>query len=750
MRVLMSRSNGITQGKFLKIILALQLAAIGSIGFDYTGIEIPILREVLCFIYLAFIPGILILGILRLDKLSMIETVLYSIGLSCSFLMFVGLFMNSVYPIFGLTKPLSTISLLITLIVLISALYLICYIRNTDYTPSFFDDLNVNLLFSPYTLSFLLMPILAIFGAYSVCFYDNNILLLLLLLLIAVIPIFVATDKIPSKTYPLLIFVIAISLLYHNTLSSMYIQGSDLHVEYYYANLVKLNSYWNSSIASTTNSLLVDTMLAPIFSKVFAIDLTWVFKIMYPFLLSLLPVVLYSVYRGQTNDKIAFFACFFFMSFLCFYISLPTHAKQAMATFFLSLLILSAINKKINNTKRRMLLIIFIFSLIVSHYGTSYIFLIWLIFAYILVLFGSKLGKIIDTNLLTHNFVMLFIVSVSGWYMYTTRSSAFNAVVHIGDHAVNSIFTEFFNPAEQGGAYWITKELTLPWEIFRILNYISQFFILFGVAYIVVQKLKHKEKETMNIQDEFLLFAIACLAVLVASITLPYAVGRGSITLGRVYSLVLIFLAPFCIIGGVKIISILSNFVNKFVHSNHSIREANAFKFLSIFFTIFLLFNANFVFEIIQETYGNDCSHSPSISQPRIKRCGTVEEKIYYYCYNCPKHDVYGAKWLGEYMEDARILVDSGKGSHVLISYGMVGEGYYNKINPHTDITKLDENSYIYLRKINYIDNIMYVDCWTRKKTGYEKDWWNTSEILSILEEEKNKIYFNGGSVVYK
>lgn len=738
----------IQMGKFLKIILAIQLAAIGSFWFDYIGIEIPIFREMLCFIYLVFIPGILILGILRLDKLSMIETVLYSIGLSCSILMFVGLFMNTIYPVFGITKPLSTIYLLITLIILISALYLLCYARNADYTPSFFNSLNVNLLFSSYTLSFLLMPFLAIFGAYSVQFYDNNILLLLLLVLIAIIPIFVAFDKIPNKTYPLLIFVISISLLYHNVLSSMYIQGFDIHIEYYFANLVKLDSYWNPSIASTTNSLLIDTMLAPIFSKVFAMSLTWVFKIIYPFLLSLLPVALYQVYRGQTNDKIAFFACFFFMSFLSFYTSLPVHAKQVGATFFLSLLILLAINKKINNIKRTILLVIFIFSLIVSHYGTTYIFIIWLIFAYTSVLFGSKLGKIINTtNITTLNFMMLSIISALAWYMYTAGSSAFNAVVHIGDHVINSIFTEFLNPVEHGGVYWITKNLTIPWEIFRILNFISQFFILFGVAYTVIQKLKHKEKGTMDIQNDFLLFAIVCLVLLGSSIILPYSVGRGSMTLGRVYFLVLIILAPFCIIGGLKIMHTLSSFINKSVHFNYLISEANAFKFLSVFFAIFLLFNTNFTFEIIQETYGNDCSHSPSISQPRIKRCGTIEEKIYYYNYNYPKQDVYGAKWLGKHKGGARVLVDSVESSQILTSYGMI-QGFY-KVYPHGDIPRWAENSYVYLRKINYVDNIMHVEYSMRMITGYEKDWWNTSEIFPILEE-RNKIYSNGGSVVYK
>jgi uncharacterized membrane protein len=50
--------------KFLKVVLAIQLAIWGVIGLDVIGFQIPILRQLIGFVYLTFIPDILLLRIL--------------------------------------------------------------------------------------------------------------------------------------------------------------------------------------------------------------------------------------------------------------------------------------------------------------------------------------------------------------------------------------------------------------------------------------------------------------------------------------------------------------------------------------------------------------------------------------------------------------------------------------------------------------------------------------------------------------
>ena len=54
--------------KFLRVLLAIQFAVWGAIGLDAIGLQIPIIRQFIGFIYLTFIPCILILRNLKLQK----------------------------------------------------------------------------------------------------------------------------------------------------------------------------------------------------------------------------------------------------------------------------------------------------------------------------------------------------------------------------------------------------------------------------------------------------------------------------------------------------------------------------------------------------------------------------------------------------------------------------------------------------------------------------------------------------------
>jgi len=77
-------------------------------------LDIPVFRQILGFILLAFVPGMLFLCILKPDKLDMADKFVLSVGLSISFIMGVGILINTLYPRFGYETPLSLISLLIS------------------------------------------------------------------------------------------------------------------------------------------------------------------------------------------------------------------------------------------------------------------------------------------------------------------------------------------------------------------------------------------------------------------------------------------------------------------------------------------------------------------------------------------------------------------------------------------------------------------------------------------------------------
>jgi len=148
---------------FIKFFFMLQLTFIGILSLDLLKIEIPLFGPLVCFFYLTFIPGYIILRILRLHNLGMIKSALFAIGLSVSFLMIFGLFINYFYPIFGISEPLSAISLIISINIFIIILFYFSYIRDRKFSnPTYLSTQN---LLSPTLLVLYLTLLLTILGA---------------------------------------------------------------------------------------------------------------------------------------------------------------------------------------------------------------------------------------------------------------------------------------------------------------------------------------------------------------------------------------------------------------------------------------------------------------------------------------------------------------------------------------------------------------------------------------------------------
>ena len=719
--------------KFLKVVLALQLAVWGVIGLDAAGLQIPIIRQLIGFFYLIFVPGIIIFRILKLHKLGNIETLLYTVGLSIATLMFTGVFMNSVYPIFGISRPISITSLIITISVLVLILCILSYVRDKDFSdPSFID---VGTVLSPPALFLCLIPFSAILGTYLMNFYQNNILIMILIVIIALVALLIAFNKfIPKNLYPLAVFVIAISLLFHRSLISMYVTGYDIQFEYYLCNLVIMNGIWDPTMWSNLNAMLSLVMLAPVYSIILNMEITWVFKIIYPLLFSLVLLGLYQVFQKQTDDKIAFLSCFFFMSLVPSFCELTTLARQEIAELFLVLLILLMVNKNMDKIKRSFLFIIFGISLVVSHYGLSYIYMFCLISAWLLLVlaenpniqemkgrflsnFGRGKEKLagnpnslkIEDKTISSTFVLLFVVFTLTWYMYVSSSSAFYTIVHIGDHVKSSIFTDFLNPEAAEGLRMMTTAPApgLLHEVNRVINYLNQIFIVIGCIVLLKQR-------EMKFEREYTVFSMVNLGILFAGIAVPFF--TSSLNMNRVYQISLFFLAPFCVIGGITVLRMIGKIV-RVTWTNKAVRSS--LKILSIYFVIFLLYQIGFVFYVAE-------GQSNSIS---------LNSTIDSWCFN--NQEVFGAKWLYD-VKDSNIIYADRSRHLLLISFG---GGQIRVLRPdNVNPIRILKNSYIYLGRPNVAEHNITV------RRGGVQEYINIEHII----DTRSNIYTNGGSEIYK
>ncbi len=615
----------IKKKNFIRTVLVVQLAILGLAGLTIYDFDIPFLRQVIGFVYLTFIPGLLILRILKLHKLGSTETLLYSVGLSIAFVMFTGLFMNTLYPIIGIPKPISVFPVIFTIAFMVLILCIIAHERQGREDESFSQPHSIRWseLCSPPALLLLLFPLIAILGTHLAYAHQNNILLLILLSLTASIVILITYDKfIPAKLYPVAIITIAIALLWHWSLVSPSLQGFDIHHEYWVQNRVISSSIWDHTYASNCNAMLSVVMLAPIYSLMLNLDAIWVIKIIYPLFFSLAPLALFQSYKRQTSDKIAFLAAFFFISFPVFFSELTGQIRQPIAELFLSLSILLFLEKEIYVSKRATMLIIFGVSTVISHYGLSYFYMFYLITTLLLLFLWKsstvselwqsmmprfsksrhRVGVAQQGSTLRVTYVMLIIVFCIAWYLYVSSGSAFNTVIRIGNHVYHTAFTELFSfeardpHVLQALGLMPMRSVDVEWRIFRILQYITQFFIVVGAFWLIANPRKTR------FHTEYVAMILMSIVLIAMCIVLPYFAAYLNMT--RVYHITLFFLSPLCILGGITTFHWLSRIVSVFLLHREAIASTNTYLKLVVIIVLvpYFLFCTGFVYELTGAT----------------------------------------------------------------------------------------------------------------------------------------------------
>lgn len=724
--------------EILILVISIQFGLLGSIGLDLIGFNIPILRQLIGFIYLTFIPGMLILRILKIHNLGDIDTLLYSTGLSLSTLMFTGFLINMVYPIFGIAKPISSISLSITISVFVLSLCAVCYLRDNSYcNPKYIEIKDI---LSPALLSLLFIPFMAITGTYLENVYNNNIILMLMIAAIAVVVLLIEfSEFIPSKFYPLAIWILSISLIWHYSLITDYSVVHD--GEFYTAKTIIENNIWNWNIFGNYNSILSVTILSPVIHFFCNISLTSIHKIIFPIFLSFISLSTYSISNKYLNERLSFLAAFILIINSEYYM-MPTITKQLTAMFFVMLVFMLIFRDNVHKLQFSILSIIFSLSIIVSHYGTSYLTMISFIFTVIFLgILRSRpvrnLAKIVysqslnqepiksDSNITGNNvsftFILLFVVCTLSWYVYISNSSVLNTILNISSHVVSS-FTSFYDPDYSRGAYMLSKDYNGLRLIHKYLKLGIPFFIVVGLVY----EFLHFKKSKFN--SIYFGFSIYYLAILFASVLVAYF---SVMSPGRLYILSLPLLAPLGVIGGLQI----SRQISSILRLNNNSKVS----FLFIYFILLMLLNTHFLY-----TLTNDHPMSPSLSHEYINKYGDVEDKAKFYSSLIMEYDIFSFKWLDGYGVDEKSLYFTSGYSHigsVLRNLGYFPMENIKSFNERT--TAIPNNQYIVLIYLNVKENIGL----TTTTKVIMSDYFDMKNVSPLLNNTQ-KIYSNGESVV--
>jgi len=541
------------------------ILAIGVIALTDVAVilDIPVLRQISGVIFLAVLPGLLILLLLKLTKLGLAEKLVLTVGLSVTFLMLLGVLVNQISIAAGCMTPLSTIPLTLWLSLSFIALLVGAYIRNREAFSSTLFHIELNTKGKLCLLLPTILPLLSILGMRSLNTSGSNVILLIGLFLIpvSIILITLLRREITKDVYPVAIVMISLALLTMYWLRSEHIWGHDVHMEYYLFYMTQASSHWSIIENSVLDSCLSISLLPAIFQSLLNLDSAeYLFKGVYVLICAFGPLSIFVISRKYIGAQCAFLAALFF-AFQAMFLVAAGNPRSILAVIFFALFVMVLFSSEIRGRKQRGLLIAFMAAAIVSHYGGTFLFLFLVLFTWLLRLIFRKYMRLSN---ITQTMVILFAVLIFFWYAQITELPFAAGVDFVYKTLINlgRFFIEDARSPEVATllAQGITQKPFLSW-INYVITYASFAFIAVGViGTLIKHKVRLSTSQSSNqlpsflrtgFDAEYFLMALLCCALLVVIVALPFVSIRYEMQ--RVYSQVTVILAAFFVTGGMMI-----------------------------------------------------------------------------------------------------------------------------------------------------------------------------------------------------
>ncbi len=685
---------------FLAVVLILQVAMYLSLFLNY-----PLARMAVGLVYLTFVPGLVLIKLLKLNELGTLEVIVFSVGFSIAFLMLAGLVINQFGYVFGINFPLSTLplSLFINTLIIIGAA--LAHLRQGKIKQ---QTGNLRDRFNPVLLLLALLPILSVIGTYLVNVTENNSVLIVML--VAVAGLFGASmfyHKSIPKFYAFAIFMIALALLWQTSLVSNYVvpNGGDSPAEFYVFQLAQSNGHWNPTFAFADenlgrfNAMLSITVLPTVYSSMLGMDPTMIFKIVYPVIFALVPVALYLLWQPYIGKKLSFAAAFLFMAQSTFFTEMVALDRQMIGELFFVLLLLVLLSKNVRKEGKFVGFAILGIGLVFSHYALAEIFLFLIFAAWAVSTFYFKKPSF---NL-QFSTIIFFFVAMFVWYIYTSGAVVFDSFLTFISY-VTSQLGGFLNPASRGqtvlAGIGLAESPSVLNTISRVFAYATEIFIVIGIIALL------KKKTPFRFDRDFTVFSLVTVLLLVLLTVVPGLANTLSMT--RFYHILLMILAPFCVIG--------MWYLTKFL-LRHEKQVVVSMLVVAVLVPYFL-FQTNFVYEVAKTD-----SWSIPLSGYRMDPMRLYGSLGYIDTYS-----VYGAEWVGGNVPYQYNLVADNALYTALTAYGLVYRGY---AIPLRNDTVLNSGQFVYLSYISI---------------NYEQQ--SSNSTLPQILNKTDVVYSNGGSEI--
>ena len=689
-------------------------------------------RQIFGFLFLTIFPGTLICLILQVKKISLLDRILLSWGLSISFIMLSFLLLNTFFFMMNFDRPLSKKYILIFLNLTYFIFLIVYYIRGEKIAFTISSDFYLKKIEMVCLILSSLFPLLSIYGLYLINYENQNYIILMLLFLISLDTILVSIlfREHFNNAYIFTISSISISLLLLLSLRSNYIIGNDVNFEFNIFSQTLENMRWQVLGNTSLSACLSISILPTIYYHILGISTFYLFKILYSLLYMVSPLIIYSLSKKYMPNSYAFLASCFFM-FQPAFLWTEYNARTNLAVLFFALIFMTLFSREIDLPKRGFIFLNLSIACIFSHYTTAYILLFYsVVFSSVIKFIPKMIGINSKIKISPKKSFLLFVI-IFVWYSQINEHPFNSGVVFIYDTITSLarllIFENRGRPAQallgegftrgypfiiQFASTWSTFILIAVGLIFSIYKYMRN-----SLSRLNIGSNNGEFKAHFEILDfDYLLFGIFSATLCLLMIVVPIlSTGYG---IERAYSAFLVFLSPFFIIGGV----VVGSFLNSHIRLNRNI-NSKIFKIISadrlvilILLIIYFLSITGAIHEIFDVHY-----------QITLSSDGKLYDDLYVH-----DQEINSGFWLKNTINKGDLIfVDD---NFRLVALGL--ETTYNReIFEGTSF----RTGYIYLRYTNVLKNKFLRNGGISQEINYQ-----------ILFYKADKIYDNSGSQIFK
>jgi uncharacterized membrane protein len=401
--------------------LLVSVAAVAAMAVLSTVRGVWIL-EAAALLLLLSVPGLLAVRAARVEPGAVRAFPVYVLGASLLVLTGSGLAVDLLGPVIGISRPLETAPLLVSLIIVCAALIAAAVPGKAPYVR---DYVHVRIRIRQAWP--LLLPVLAWAGAGRLTNGHSATVAVIAVAVTGAVLLYgsASAHRWSVAQSATLIFGASLALIWGFSLRGHFLYGYDITSEYHTFITVLDAGRWHTSHRNDAyGAMLSLTILPSSLTRLTGASPLLVLKVIYPCMFALFPTAVFLLATRVLRRTFAYIAALFLVVQSYLFQQLPAIARQEIGLLFFVCLVGAILDTRLARRQRTGLITMFAVGMAVSHYSTTYLAIGVLALALILELVRGRVSS--TPRLALAPFAIAFVVAAGTaglWYGAVTHSA---------------------------------------------------------------------------------------------------------------------------------------------------------------------------------------------------------------------------------------------------------------------------------------------------------------------------------------